>query len=87
MYTPLKWTIIGAAAVFVIAGPPASAQDATTTTATETTTSATTQSRPRTTATPEMIDEAIQRSLARTEKLRTLSRPEQWGSEEPFVRR
>jgi hypothetical protein len=87
MYTPFKWTIIGAAAFVVIAGPPASAQDATTTEASATTTeaSATAARTPRTSATPDMIEEAIQRSLARSERLRTLNRPEQFGSEEPFT--
>jgi hypothetical protein len=32
-----------------------------------------------------MIDEAIQRSQARTQKLNELGRPEQFGSEEPFT--
>ena len=75
MYTPLKWATIGAAATFVIAAPPASAQDTTTTTSTSTTTS-TTATRLPTSATPQMIEEAIQRSLARSDKLRTLGKPE-----------
>jgi hypothetical protein len=84
MCTPLKWMIAGTAVLFAVAGSPASAQDTTTTsTSTTTTTSATGQV--PTSATPQMIEEAIQRSLARTEKLKTLGRPEQWGSEEPFV--
>jgi hypothetical protein len=39
-----------------------------------------------TSATPQMIDEAIQRSQARSAKAKTDPRkPEQWGSEEPFT--
>jgi hypothetical protein len=36
-------------------------------------------------ATPRMIDEAIQRSQARSAKLRDSNVPEQFGSEEPFT--
>jgi hypothetical protein len=38
-----------------------------------------------TVATPRMIDEAIQRSQARTVKERDQRVPEQFGSEEPFT--
>ena len=38
-----------------------------------------------TSATPQMIDEAIQRSQARTTKERNQRIPEQFGSEEPFT--
>lgn len=38
-----------------------------------------------TSATPQMIDEAVQRSQARAAKATTLGRPEQFGSEEPFT--
>ena len=38
-----------------------------------------------TSATPQMIDEAIQRSQARTAKAKSSGKPEQWGSEEPFT--
>ena len=41
---------------------------------------------PPTSATPEMIDEAIRRSQARTVKEREQRVPEQFGSEEPFTR-
>ena len=37
-----------------------------------------------TSATPQMIDEAIQRSQARSAKAK-LGVPERWGSEEPFT--
>lgn len=56
---------------------PASAQTATATT------TAAAKKKP-TSATPQMIDEAIQRSKARTAKA-TATRPEQFGSEEPFT--
>jgi hypothetical protein len=38
-----------------------------------------------TSATPQMIDEAIQRSQARSAKATATGKPEQWGSEEPFT--
>jgi hypothetical protein len=85
----MNWMIVGgvAATALVIATSSATAQDTTTSTTstTDTSTSTTTTRAPHTTATPQMIEEAIQRSHARSEKLRTLGRPEQWGSEEPFV--
>ena len=83
MHTPLKLTITGAVmTAFVMAAPSALAQDATTTATTTTTTA---QRQVRTSATPEMIEEAIQRSLARSEKLQAQGKPEQFGSEEPFT--
>ena len=93
VHTPLKRAIAGAllaAAYAIIAGASASAQDATTsTTTTSTTTSSTTTATttrvPRTTATPEMISEAVQRSKARFDKFLATGKPEQWGSEEPFT--
>jgi hypothetical protein len=41
--------------------------------------------KPPTSATPQMIDEAVQRSQARAAKATALGRPEQFGSEEPFT--
>jgi len=38
-----------------------------------------------TSSTPQMVQEAIQRSQARSEKLKTQGKKEQWGSEEPFT--
>jgi hypothetical protein len=94
VHTPLKLIIAGtaAAAALAIVVPWASAQDATTSTTTSTG-DAFTVAPPQTFAptgeptssTPRMVKEAIQRSQARSEKLRTLGRPEQWGSEEPFT--
>ena len=87
-YTSLQRAIAGAAvaAAFAIAIPSASAQSTTTTTSTSTSTATTTAKRvPRTTATPEMIEEAIERSKARTMRFKATGRPEQFGSEEPFT--
>jgi len=88
VHTPLKRAVAGAllAAAYAVTGTSASAQDTTTsTTTTSTTTSTTTTKRvPRTTATPEMIEEAVQRSRARFDKFLSTGKPEQWGSEEPF---
>jgi len=88
VHTPLKRAIAGAllAAAYAIAGTSASAQTTSTTTSTSTSTSTTTAKRvPRTTATPEMIEEAVQRSRARFDKFLSTGKPEQWGSEEPFT--
>jgi hypothetical protein len=99
--TPLKLMIAGTvvAAACVIAAPSASAQDATTAATTDTTSvtadsaDAFTVAPPQTfsasgkptSSTPQMVQEAIQRSQARSEKLRTQGVPERWGSEEPFT--
>jgi hypothetical protein len=84
MHRPVSWMIAGVAAATALVMPGASAP------AQDTATSGSAASRapkppPRTQATPQMIEEAIQRSKARTEKLRATGRPEQWGSEEPFT--
>jgi len=70
-----------AAAAVAVVGPSASAQTATTPTPTTTST----PKKVPTTATPQMISEAIQRSKARSSKLTASGVPEQWGSEEPFT--
>ena len=77
----LKRAIAGATVVATaaIAGLPASAQ----TTSPSPSTSLTIKT-PRTTATPEMIEEAIERSKARTERFKATGIPEEFGSEEPF---
>jgi hypothetical protein len=72
--------IAGAVAVAAVAVGSFAAAQTSTTTATSTTVK-----KPPTTATPQMIAEAIQRSKARTEKATTLGKPERWGSEEPFT--
>ena len=72
-----------AAAAFAAMCPPSWTQEVQTTT--EATTSAARPRVPPTTATPEMIAEAIERSKARTERLRLQGVPEQFGSEEPFA--
>jgi hypothetical protein len=51
----------------------------------DTTSTSTAVRKPRTSATPEMINEAIQRSEARNSKELETGRAQQWGSEEPFV--
>ena len=90
MQTPLKLMIAGTAvAAFAIA---ASAQTATTAD-TAATADAFTVAPPQTfsatgkptSSTPQMVQEAIQRSQARSERLRTQGVPEQFGSEEPFT--
>ena len=87
MHGPVNRMIAGVAAAMALAmtGSSALAQDATSPPATSTSRSTATIRVPRTEATPQMIDEAIQRSQARTEKLRTTGRPEAFGSEEPFT--
>ena len=78
----LKRAIAGATVVATAAiagGLPASAQ----TTSPSPSTSLTIKT-PRTTATPEMIEEAIERSKARTERFKATGIPEEFGSEEPF---
>ena len=87
MHRPVNRMIAGVAAGMVLAmtGSSAPAQDATSTPGTSTSKSTVTIRVPRTEATPQMIEEAIQRSQARTEKLRTTGRPEAFGSEEPFT--
>jgi hypothetical protein len=76
---------VAAMAVAMTGSSSVFAQEAASTNGTSTSTSTPTIRVPRTEATPQMIEEAIQRSQARTEKLRTTGKPEQWGSEEPFT--
>ncbi len=82
-YTSLKRALAGAIVVAALVGQlPASAQEATTTASTSTS-AALARRAPRTTATPEMITDAIERSQSRTERLKLLGIPEQFGSEDP----
>lgn len=85
LYTSLK-LIAGAvaAAAVAVVGPSASAQTSTAT-STPTTTSTAAKKPPPTSATPQMISEAIQRSKARSAKAAATGAAEQWGSEEPFT--
>jgi hypothetical protein len=69
-------SIVGA----ILFAPSVSAQ--TTTSPAPTTTAA---PKKPTSATPQMIEEAIQRSQARSAKAKAQGTPEQWGSEEPFT--
>jgi len=57
----------------------------TTTTSSATTSSTTTAKTKPTTATADMVNEAIQRSQARAAKEAQSGTPQQWGSEEPFT--
>jgi len=78
-----------------MAAPSASAQTSTTTTTTTTAArkppdsggilSSASQKPPSTTATRDMINEAIQRSKMRSDRLRVDGKLEQFGSEDPFV--
>jgi hypothetical protein len=78
-------------ALAAIAASPVSAQTATTSssagvlTTSSTATSSTTVKKKPTSATPDMINEAIQRSEARAAKEAATGKPQQWGSEEPFT--
>src|ERR1043165_5638898 len=74
----------------ILAGGAASAQTSTTSSSagvltTSSTTSTTTVKKKPTSATPEMINEAIQRSEARAAKEQASGVPQKWGSEEPFT--
>jgi hypothetical protein len=87
MQTMLKLAMAGACVAFVASG--AMAQTAGTTAVdsnsltTDATAAAAAPKKP-TTSTPRMVDEAQQRSQARSRKA-AAGVPEQWGSEEPFV--
>src|SRR5262245_35098423 len=82
---PLISSAIVASAVAVVVSLSASAQTTTTTTTTAPTTSTTAVKPKPTSATPQMIQEACQRSRARAAKLQQNGTPEQFGSEEPFT--
>jgi len=77
-------------ALTLVIGAAASAQttasgNLTTATPTATTSGTTVKRKPPTSATPEMINEAIQRSEARAAKEQASGVPQKWGSEEPFT--
>ena len=87
IHTPLKRLVAAGAllaAAYAVVGLSASAQT-TSTTSSSTTTSTTTVKVPRTTATSEMVSDAVARSKARHQRFLSDGTPEQWGSEEPFV--
>jgi hypothetical protein len=69
---------------FAFIVPPALAQTATPQ-PTATTPAPTAVKKKPTSATPQMIDEASQRSQARSAKAAATGQPEQFGSEEPFT--
>jgi hypothetical protein len=89
VHTPLLRAVAAGAlltAAYAISGLSATAQDATSTTPSSATTTTTKAKVPRTTATPEMISEAVRRSKARHDRFLATGKPEQWGSEEPFTK-
>jgi hypothetical protein len=89
VHTPLQRAVAAGAlltAAYAISGLSATAQDATSTTPSSATTTTTKAKVPRTTATPEMISEAVRRSKARHDRFLATGKPEQWGSEEPFTK-
>jgi len=70
------------------AGNLTTASPTTTTSSSSVTSSATTSTvkqKPPTSATADMVNEAIQRSQARAAKEAQTGTPQQWGSEEPFT--
>jgi hypothetical protein len=88
------FSVSGALAIVAagFAGATASAQTASSTAAptsagvlSSSTTTATAAKKKPTSATPDMINEAIQRSEARAAKEAATGQPQQWGSEEPFA--
>jgi hypothetical protein len=81
MRTPLRLSFCGAvaAAAILAGGLSVSAQTG------NLTSSAAPAPKKRTTATPDMVNEAIQRSQARAAKAQQFGTPERFGSEEPFV--
>jgi hypothetical protein len=93
LLTLTSMAVIGGAAL-VGAAPSSWAQTATESTSSSVDSSSSADSmstslaigaRKPTSATPRMIDEAIQRSQARSANQRIEGKPEQWGSEEPFT--
>ncbi len=88
VHNPLKRAAVAGALLataYAIAGVSALAQDGTTSSTTTSSTSTTTTTAPRTTATPEMIADAVARSKARHDRFLTDGTPEQFGSEEPYT--
>ena len=90
MSTPLKLSMSGAlvAAAVCAAAVTVSAQTATTSSSAgvlSTSSTATTAQKKPTTATPDMVNEAIQRSQARAAREQLNGTPQKWGSEEPFT--
>ena len=82
---PVKLAICGAAMTVVSAVAGSSASGQTTSTSTSTSPTSSAAKKPPTSATADMVNEAIQRSQARAAKAQQSGVPEQWGSEEPFT--
>ena len=86
MSMPLKLSVSGALAAAICAGgTTASAQTATTSPPAGVLSTSTTTKKKPTSATADMVNEAIQRSQARAAKEQANGTPQQWGSEEPFT--
>jgi hypothetical protein len=91
MSTPSRLSISGALSLVLLAGTTitVSAQTATTTSSSagvlSTSTTSTTVKKKPTSATADMVNEAIQRSEARAAKEAQSGTPQKWGSEEPFT--
>jgi hypothetical protein len=81
----LSKRVVVAGALLVAAYAIAGVSSAQTTTTTTTTTAPTVKAKVHTTATPEMIADAVARSKARRDKFLTTGAPEQFGSEEPYT--
>jgi dihydroorotate dehydrogenase len=89
MHMMLKLAIAGACVAVMATGAMAQTADANSLSAADTAAAAafgapTPSSKPKT-STPRMVDEAQQRSKARSTKALATGAPEQWGSEEPFT--
>ena len=81
--TFLKGVTAGGVLVAALVVPgllPAWAQETTTATSSTTTT---VKKAPRTSATPQMIEDAIERSKSRTDRFKATGIPERFGSEDP----
>jgi hypothetical protein len=82
LHTSLKLAALATAGAVLLAAAPPSAFAQTQSTMSS---SSSERKNAPTSATPRMIDEAIQRSWARTDKLKTEGKPERFGSEEAFT--
>jgi hypothetical protein len=85
--TLLKLSAAGALVAAAVSAGTAAAQTPTTSSSAgvlSTSTTTATKKKP-TSATPDMVNEAIQRSQARAAKEQANGTPQKWGSEEPFT--
>jgi hypothetical protein len=84
MHTLSKRAVV-AGALLAAASAIAGVSSAQSTTTTTTTPAPTAKAKAPTTATPEMIADAVARSKARRDKFLATGTPEQFGSEEPYT--